>query len=283
MINNNLRFDKIGYWSEIKLDIVKKYAQAYSTILAKKNLSHVYIDGFAGAGIHIVKKTGEFIPGSPLNALSIQPKFNDYYLVDLDGDKTDHLQKLVEDRTNVHIFQGDGNVILLNEIFPRVHYEDFRRGLCLLDPYGLQLNWEVIENAGKMGTIDLFLNFPIMDMNRNALWRNPDGVHASGIERMTAFWGDESWRGIAYKKNPQLNIFGEPEPIKVSNDDVVTAFHQRLKDVANFRYVHNPLPMRNSRGAVVYYLFFASQQPVAHKIVKDIFSKYEKYDRWREQ
>ena len=152
MPNEGLEFNEIGYWSEVKLDIVKKYAQAYSTILAGKELSHVYIDGFAGAGVNIAKSTGELIPGSPLNALRIEPEFDDYYLVDLDGDKTDHLRKIVGNRSNVHIFQGDCNEILLNEIFPCVRYEDFRRGLCLLDPYGLHLNWEVIEFAGKMGT-----------------------------------------------------------------------------------------------------------------------------------
>ena len=276
MVNEGLQFDEIGYWSEVKLDIVKEYAQAYSTILTKKKLSHVYIDGFAGPGVHIAKSTGEFIPGSPLNALGIKPEFDDYYLVDLDGDKTDHLRKLVGDRSNVHIFQGDCNEILLNEIFPRVRYEDFRRGLCLLDPYGLHLNWQVIETAGKMGTIDLFLNFPIMDMNRNALWRYPDRVPASGIERMTAFWGDESWRDVAYKKNPQQTLFGEPDPLKASNDEVVVAFRRRLKNVAEFQWVPEPMPMRNSTNSIVYYLFFASQQPVASKIVKDIFSKYEK-------
>jgi hypothetical protein len=46
----------------------------------------------------------------------------------------------------------------------------------LLDPYGLHLNWEVIQAAGNMKSIDLFVNFPIMDINRNALWRNPDGI-----------------------------------------------------------------------------------------------------------
>jgi len=56
MVNEELQFDEIGYWSEVKLDIVRKYAQAYSTILAKKEkLSHVYIDGFAGPGVHIAK------------------------------------------------------------------------------------------------------------------------------------------------------------------------------------------------------------------------------------
>ena len=32
--------------------------------------------------------------------------------------------------------------------------------------------------------------------------------------------------------------------------------------------------MRNTCGAVVYYLFFASQKPVAQKIVTSIFKKY---------
>lgn len=32
--------------------------------------------------------------------------------------------------------------------------------------------------------------------------------------------------------------------------------------------------MRNTRGAIVYYLFFASQRPVAMKIIKEIFAKY---------
>ena len=32
--------------------------------------------------------------------------------------------------------------------------------------------------------------------------------------------------------------------------------------------------MRNTKGAVVYYLFFASPKPVAAKIVQSIFNKY---------
>ena len=71
-----LKFDEIGYWSEIKLDIVKDYASAYSRILAaqtKPALHHVYVDAFAGAGVHISKVTGNYIPGSPINALLVHP------------------------------------------------------------------------------------------------------------------------------------------------------------------------------------------------------------------
>jgi hypothetical protein len=67
--------------------------------------------------------------------------------------------------------------------------------------------------AGQSKAIDMFLNFPVMDMNRNAIWK----------------------------------------------DAIVAAFQQRLKAVAGFEYVPDPLPMRNSTNAIVYclYLCFA--------------------------
>ena len=34
------------------------------------------------------------------------------------------------------------------------------------------------------------------------------------------------------------------------------------------------MPMRNSKGAVVYYLYFASQNETGARIVKDIFDTY---------
>ena len=56
----------------------------------------------------------------------------------------------------------------------------------------------MIETAGKMRSIDMFLNFPVADINRNVLWRHPEGVDAADLKRMNEFWGDDSWREIAY-------------------------------------------------------------------------------------
>ena len=224
MNNNDLRFDEIGYWSEVKLDIVKKYAQAYSTILSKKQLYHVYVDAFAGSGVNRSRQIGEFIPGSPLNALLVEPPFRHHFFIDIKADKTEQLRALVKDRRDISAYTGDANIVLLENVFPKIQWKEYRRGLCLLDPYGLHLNWDVIENAGKMGTIDLFLNFPIMDMNRNALWKNPDRVPPSGIKRMTAFWGDESWRDIVYSSEGML--FKEMK-VKQDNETVIGAFRKR--------------------------------------------------------
>ena len=270
-----LCFEEIGYWSEIKLDIVKDYARAYATILAKQGIRFAYIDGFAGSGVHLSKSSRELVPGSPLNALKIEPPFHEYFLVDLDGDKVDHLRGLAEvrDRKAVHVIHGDCNQVLLQDIFPKVRFEDYRRALCVLDPYGLHLDWQVVETAAKMKSIEIFLNFPIMDMNRNALWRNPDQAGPAGRARMTAFWGDESWRTAAYRKQPTL--FDGEADVKRENRDIVDAYAKRLKSVAGFEYVPDPLPMRNSTNAVVYYLFFASHNRVAGKIVEDIVNKYK--------
>lgn len=55
---------------------------------------------------------------------------------------------------------------------------------------------------------------------------------------------------------------------------MVKHYIERLKRVAGFSYVAEPLPMRNSLQRTVYYLLFASHHPVASQIVDDIFIKY---------
>ena len=112
-----------------------------------------------------------------------------------------------------------------------------------------------------------------MDMNRNAIWRNPDQMPKSGVDRMNRCWGDESWKQAAYRQSPQGNLF-EAEIIKQDNEQIVAKFRERLKKCGGFDFVPDPLPMRNTKNTVVYYLFLASPKPVAEKIIMDIFAKY---------
>ena len=270
------QFDEIGYWSELKLEIVEKYGAAYTRAFASHpTLKKYYIDGFSGAGAHVSKRTSELIDGSPVRALRVSPSFDGFHFIDMNPHKTSYLQKLCDGRSDVQIHTGDSSVFLINTLLPTIKYENYNRALCLLDPYGLHMDWEVMRLAGQSRAVDMFLNFPVMDMNRNAIWRNPEKVPQDGIERMTRFWGDESWRTAAYVESAQANLFGfAPEQVKQPNDAIVGAFMRRLQDVAGFKFVPDPLPMRNSTNAVVYYLFFACGHPVAKKIIIDIFNKY---------
>ncbi len=268
-----MKLDEIGYWSEVKLDIIQKYATAYSKIMTSQEFirAHYYIDAFAGAGVHLAKGTKQPIPGSPLNALMVEPPFTGYFFIDLDGEKVQLLRKLVADRKNVDVYQGDCNPILLNKVLPAIRYDEFKRALCLLDPYGLHLKWDVVCAAGQSRAIEIFLNFPVMDMNMNVLWGNPERVSEDQVARMDAFWGDGSWKQAAYRKTKGL--FGTMEE-KTSNEAVAEAYRKRLKEVAGFQHVAPPMPMRNTKGAIVYYLFFASPNKTGNKIVQDIFAKH---------
>ena len=269
-----LRFDEIGVWSEIKLEIVEKYGSAYTKALKKTTLNKFYIDGFCGAGVHLSKTSGNEIEGSPSRALKISPPFDMHYFIDLDSAKTSYLQALCGDRGDIQIHTGDANNYLIKQLLPTIQFKKFNRALCLLDPYALHIDWEVMYQAGQSKAIDMFLNFPVMDMNRNAIWCDPQRVPSYGIERMTKFWGNDSWKQAAYAEHPQGNLFGGPSIVKQDNDVIVAAFQERLRKVAGFQFVPEPLPMKNRMNAVVYYLFFASQKPVAEKIITDIFAKY---------
>jgi three-Cys-motif partner protein len=275
-----LRYDVIGYWSEVKLDIIKEYASAYTKIMAAQKsprFKYIYIDAFAGAGKHISRETRDMVPGSPLIALNLEEPFQEYHFVDLNNLKVAELEKIAAERNDVFTYTGDCNDILPHKVLPLVDYKRYRRALCILDPYGLHLNWNIIKTAGEMKSVEIFLNFPIMDINMNVLKHDQSKVAPDQVARMNAFWGDDSWRNVGYVQAKQQSLFGDETNEKTSNEELEKGFRKRLKEVAGFKYVPEPMPMRNSNNAVVYYLYFASQRPVAADIIKYIFKKYSNW------
>lgn len=268
-----MSYDEIGYWSEVKLEIIHKYATAYSKIMQAWPVikQHIYIDAYAGPGKYVAKRTGSVVSGSPVRALQVDPPFPQYHFIDLNGSHVEELRSVAGDRKDIKVYEGDCNKVLLEDVFPLCRFEDYRRALCLLDPYNINVDWDVLQAAGKSGSIEVFYNFMIMDANMNVFWQNPDKVAENQIARMDRAWGDHSWREIAYKK--EAGLFGDIEQ-KADNKTIVKAFKKRLVESAGFKYVPEPMPMRNSKGAVVYYLFFASQNRNGSKIVAEIFDAY---------
>ncbi len=217
-------YDEIAHWPELKLEIVSRYASVYSRVLSRQpGLAHYYINGFAGPGVRVSKPNGEFVPGSPLNTLLVTPPFRHHYLLDLDGDggRAETLRGLVGDRDDVTVLEGDGSRILLEELLPRVRSDDYRRALCVLDPCGLNLDWRVLEAAGRLGTIDLFVSLPVADVN------------------------------------------GE---------------RRRLKEVARFAHVPEPLALRDRVGRIVSHLFFAARNDTANTVVEEVFARHRDRD-----
>lgn len=261
--------DELGPWSIDKLEIVQKYATAYGKIINGFRLYPIYIDGFAGCGHNVERATGEPVEGSPLRVLDIEPGFEEYHFIDVDGDKLDELKSATQSHSNVFFYNEDANEALLR-IIPTVKYADFKRALCVLDPYGLDVDWKVLVAAAKQKTIEIFFNFSIMHINRNILRHNRDTVSQKQYDRMMRAWGDGSWEQELFSGDDSL--FGDLE--KVDNWTVAKAFQKRLHDVAGFACVPEPVAMKNSKNAGLYYWFFASQNSTGAKIAKDIFRTY---------
>lgn len=272
-----VEYDEIGIWSEVKLEIVREYAAAYATIMEATRrdriprLSWIYIDAYAGPGYHLSRTTGETVEGSPLIALHTNPPFHEYHFIDTEPARAKQLRDLAGDRDDVHIYTDDCNEVLLRDVFPRAKHRDYRRALCLLDPYNINLTWEVIEAAGQSGSIDIFLNFMIMDINRNALRKRMENSLQTKVDQLTRLVGDESWKDAGYREVETL--FGIDYQ-KVSNEEFAEWFRQRLITKAGFKHVPKPMPMKTKNNAVIYYLYFASQKPAALNVVNSIFKKY---------
>lgn len=269
----------IGPWSEMKIQIVRDYAKEYSLIMKNQSWlkNYAYLDGFAGAGQHKSKATGEIIDGSPRAVLAVEPPFPEYHFVELDPARAGFLAdigKLRPGRVTIH--PGDANEKLLSDVLPRFRRELFTRALLLLDPYNIGIDWRVTEAVGKSRAIDMFFNFMVMDANMNALRLERGKIHPTQAARMTRFWGDSSWETAMYKAPAGLlpGFDGLDMTEKQSNDTLASAFADRLKSSAGFTHVAKPLPVRNETGQVVYYLFYASHNATGLKIASAIFNKW---------
>lgn len=259
MFPNPPKLDELHAWSLVKLDILSTYLPKYTQILKNFGFSkRAYVDAFAGAGSALKKKTGHGVETSPLRALAVDPAFSELHFVEHNRRKAEHLAKSVAHDKRATVHRGDCNVVL-KDILPKYRWEDRWRVFCFLDPYGMQLSWDIVQLCGSLKTAEVLINFPIEGINRNVLRNDQSKVHPNTIAAMNKIWGDESWREAS--RSPQSSLFSlmgeEDDWLKGSNQQLADAFRERLKKVAGFECVPKPAEMRNSRGAIVYYLFFA--------------------------
>ena len=265
--------DRLGDWSQIKHEILEKYAHAYTAILTQQSAVKkvLYIDAYAGTGFGIDRETGETLRGSAMRAMEVTPPFHELHFIERDDDKAAILEQVtaVDPRVTVHRAEGTG--ALASDLLRRCLWNDYRRALCLLDPYDLSVPFSLIQEIAQMRSVEIFYNFMIMDANRNVLWKRPDLVPPARLSRMDVVWGDRSWQEALYVVEPDL--FGESRQ-KLPNKDVAEAFRRRLQTVAGFKFAPRPIAMKNRVGSTVYYLFFAGHNATGAKIVEDIFKKY---------
>ncbi len=259
--------DFLKQWSIDKIGLLEKYYKAYVRALNGK-FELIYVDAFAGNPKQVSVKTGEAVLAAAARALNVTPSFNKYFLIDKNKRRAEAYLKSFGNRDGVFVFHDDSNRCLPIIFREHITNTSNSRSICLLDPYGCDLHWNVLCVAGKSGVSDVFINFPRMDLLRNVCRNDFRKITPVGFRRMNAFWGDETWRELMYERQGN-------QTVRVGDTGkLALAYCKRLREIAQFEYVLDPLPMKNSQGIPLYYLIFACEDKLANKIGGQIIRKF---------
>ena len=259
-----------------KLHYLKRYIDIFETSMYKKpwHKRH-YIDLFAGPGKCSVERTHCFYLGSPLLALTTKHPFTDYFFVDMDPANVEALkQRCSISPLSGHItFINDDSNTVVGRIVDDIKEADRKRrvgtwsslNLAFLDPEGLELQWTTVAALAMIPKMDLIIHYPEMGLTRNF----DQFVKTNKDTPIDLFFGDFEWRDIYAK-----HLVGG-----------TAAVHRKLIDhyeekLAGFGYVEvkeiyesgNMPQIRNTKGAPLYRLLFASKNPLGNDFWKKVMS-----------
>jgi len=290
-----------GIWTEKKLDAFAKYVFAYLTIMKKNPYwKTIYFDGFAGCGerkdkrktsiyqgLLLTEKEEKLYKGAAESVLTLPNNlsFDFYYFIDSNEQSLNKLKKKLAryQKAKANPFQfrsGDCNQWLLElSNAMKLNKKEFA-SLVLLDPFGMQINWESIASLKDTRT-DIWILIPTGVIVNRLLDKSGELKQSQKLE---SFFGLDKEEIIEYfyEKKTYNSLFGETEIIrKVSSpiEKIAELYAVRLKTI--WKYVtEKPLRLENSRGVPIFHFVFASNNPAAVKIAKQII-KSER--RWRPQ
>jgi len=287
-----------GDWTLEKLERVRKYLSAYTTLMKgnprSRHFRIAYIDAFAGTGYRTVKSEDNpnqllmpelaedepqgFLDGSATIALKIEPRFDSYIFIEKDKKRFSELQKLKEDfpdfKENIRLVQSDANSYIMD-----LCKKDWskNRAVLFLDPYGMQVEWQTVVAVANTQAIDLWYLFPL-GMGLHRLLAKDGKISLALQQRLNRLLGQPDWFNYFYQDDVTLSMFGEETNTrKIANTDFLERyFVSRLRTVFP-AVADNPLILRNSNNSPMYLLCFASSNPkggpTAIRIAQDILKK----------
>lgn len=264
-----------GEWSDVKLQALREYLAAYTTVLKKQRLSVEYIDGFAGAGqleagvsgpsdellnVESSPESANYRHGSPVIALETDPPFSTFHFIEKSQPALDSLRAQVEQAGHagkrIHYRCGDANAELKAVCLGNW---DARRAVAFLDPFAMHLSWATIETIAATKAIDMWLLFPAMAVNR-MMARNGQ-IPPSWETKLNDFFGCGDWRNAFYE-DEGADLFGTASVRKLEDffENLRKFITQRLQ-TAFPGALEKPLILRNSAKAPIFFLCFACANP----------------------
>lgn len=261
----------------------------------------VYFDGFAGSGsreqslvtdekamslfgeeLHDASELHPY-QGAAERVVQIEQQmrgFDEYWFIDKNEQNITSLElKLAEYQTRgKKIFRpNDANEEVLN-LGRRLREHPKTKVLCLLDPFGMSINWDSIVALAGNG-IDLWILVPTGSIVNRLIQKNGELRYPEKLEDFFGLPQQVIFDRFYEKKEAEANLFdmGREEVRKVKN--IIGEIDQLYRDQLGqiFPYVTpEPLVMRNSRGLPIFHFVCASHNETAVKIAQQIINKKQK-------
>lgn len=270
-----------GHWTEKKLDCLSHYLEAYTKIFAAneqaRHFRRIYVDGFAGTGSRSQPETLQVVPelfdeyedarrfldGSARRALKIHPPFHEYVFVENNPQHVMELCRLREQypdlSARIKVLEGDANDHLVRwASLMDTHRE---RAVVFLDPYGMSVEWNTLEELARTKAVDLWILVPHGQAVNRLLTRR-SMPNTAFERRLTSFFGTDEWKEEFYESSEQGDLFDDEFQMRKngSHDSIGRFFIRRLETVFA-KVAHEPLVLRNSRNSPIFLLCFAAANP----------------------
>ena len=263
-----------GPWTQQKLEILRRYLDAYTTALKNQPFQLTYVDAFAGAGAYSTpddeyREFDELRKGSAQLAIEIDDKpFDRLIFVELVPERVDSLRSLRDQHTDrdIVVVQGDAN----EEIPAFCSSMDWNdRAVVFLDPFKTEVSWSTVAAIAATKKIDCWILFPIMAAVRMMpTGREPTDADKDKLDRLLG--GREHWHH-AYQENVQFGFFDDDHRIERQRGiEQIAASYKRRLDGAFERVARTPRALINSRNTTLFQLFFAAGNKRGAPIAVDI-------------
>lgn len=278
-----------GDWTTAKLQVLEAYLQTYTTALKNTPFRKAYIDAFAGTGYREERREAAndslsllfpdlaepepqgLLAGSARMALRSEPRFDKYIFIEKSTKRCHQLEQLKSEYPELDIIVRNRDA---NSEIQDICTKKWKnhRAVLLLDPYGMQVDWQTIEAIAKTKAIDLWVLFP-MGIGVNRLLTRTGDIPDSWRKRLNLLLGTEDWHDEFYRTEKTTTLFGceQEKVIKQSREVIGRYFIERLKTIFS-GVVEEPGVLRNSRNNPLYLFCFAAGNPRGAPIAKEIAS-----------
>jgi len=237
------------------------------------------VDAFAGQGKQQLKTPAldlgflaedeearvEFLEGSAMRALKVSSLatrgFDQFIFIEARHQSKEKLAERARSEwpglaDRIRVVEADANTAIVGY----VRYTNWKqtRALVFLDPFGLQVRWETVEDLARTKACDIWYLFPIGGVIRMLL--SSGQMNASWEAKLDSLFGSTDWRDEFFAEEKQGELFGDASRIKSANESRILAYiKKRMQSV--FAGVSDFAVLRNSTGYPMFALLMGITNP----------------------